>query len=380
VLKRLTVRYPATVLALNRSKKLRILAKGRLADGERHSRSEDQKGFLGDFYDMDFLRIAMHTLRGASIEETCGDFAELTRTYFAGILDVCMREAEKEAGGRMPQRDRMAIFLTGGNARGRPYDEDFDLIVLVNSNDPQVIKIAERAVVRMNRQIARRGVIAQYRLGEHFGRFVSTVDEIAGLIKHSSPEYFVDCCQLIHSRLLVGAQRVERAMLGRLIRPIIFEQWKLFLSDVNAEITERRKDFKEMPENYLHIKEMPGGLREIDLCLAAAKAYNRVRETWATTVFDRLMKQDPDHSHEYDTLMRASEFLVALRSAYRVSVAASDVLERNWLSAPARIMGLEEKGGADPAGYLFDRICQTFEESEVAIDRIMADLNAAAES
>jgi UTP:GlnB (protein PII) uridylyltransferase len=129
-----------------------------------------------------------------------------------------------------------------------------------------------------------------------------------------------------------------------------------------------------MPKDYLHLKEMPGGLREIDLCLAAAKAGHRVRETWMSTVFGRLVLQDPANTARYEKLNEVSNFLVALRSAYRVSVAASDVLERGWLGAPARILGLEKKGGSDPAGYLYDEVCRILEESAGVIDEVMDSL------
>lgn len=55
------------------------------------------------------------------------------------------------------------------------------------------------AVIHMNRQIARRGVIAQYRLGDGLGRFVTGLDDLAEFFSHEQDDLFVDRCQLLGS-------------------------------------------------------------------------------------------------------------------------------------------------------------------------------------
>ena len=112
------------------------MAQGRLAAGEHHPRPEEQKGLLGDYYDTEFLRLAMGTLRKASRADTVAAFTELTGTYLSDVFDVCLREVEREAGRRLPDRDLLAVYLTGGYARGRPYDEDYDLVVDAETGRP----------------------------------------------------------------------------------------------------------------------------------------------------------------------------------------------------------------------------------------------------
>jgi hypothetical protein len=362
VLARLTVRHPATVLALRSDASLRTLALGRLAASERHPNLQEQKGLLGDYYDMEFLRVAMGTLRGQPIAKTRSEFAELTRAYLSGLLDACIREAEVESGSRLFNRDRLGIYLTGGNARGRPYDEDYDLLVLLDSKDPDERRLAERGIAFMNRQIARRGVVAQYRLGDRLGHFVTQLDELVDLMKTEEEDLFVDRCQVLASHLIVGSRRVEESLVERVIRPIL-ERRGEFIVRVRQEILERRRAFPSVPENTLHLKEMPGGLRDIDLCLVALIAGLGLREHPGEGIFTSMIRLDPARGGLFGSIRDAAGFLVALRSAYRVSVVASDVVERDYLDSPARILGYEDRDGMKRKDLLFHDIRRRMEQA-----------------
>ena len=357
VLARVTLRHPATVLALPDDLTLGTLAQGRLADGERHPKPEEQIGLLGDSYDMEFLRIAMGTLRGAGRAETCDAFRELTTTYLTNLFDLCLRQTEREAGQRLPERKLPAIYLTGGNARGRPYDEDYDLLVLTAESDDESRRLLERAVARMNRQIAKRGVIAQYRFGDRLGRFVTDIGELQSLLSTGDDrDLFVDRCQLLGSWLVTGNPRVERKLVEQVLRPLVFDRWESFAEALAREIREHREGYRDPGAALVHLKEMPGGLREIDICLVAAAARLGLRDLSGEGVFDRLAEVDPDHTGTYRILGETCAFLVQLRSIYRVSAAASDVVEREFLEPAARILVGSDTDELDAVDTLFREI------------------------
>lgn len=364
VLARVTERHPATVQALSDDALLRTLAQGRLATSERHPSPETQKQLLGDFYDVEFLRIAMGTLGGEANASTRAAFAELTTTYLARLSGFCFRQVEQETGGWTFERDRLGIFLSGGHARGRPYDEDYDLLVLLDSADPAARVFAERVVVVMNGEIARRGVISQYRLGEWLERFVVTLDELQELLARDEDGLFVDRCQLLGSRMIVGSRRIEEQVRQRILVPQLFARAEPFQSRVRRELRERRSAWTPLPGGRVQIKEDPGGLREIDLSLAAAKARFALWDTPGEDPFDVLARLDPERAAAYVSLRDANHFLVAVRSAYRVAVAATDEIEREGLAGPARLLG-------DPDGdgeRLFDSIERTLKESAARVD------------
>jgi hypothetical protein len=372
VLARVTDRHPATVEALSDDPRLRMLALGRLAAAERHPSPETQKGLLGDFYDIEFLRIAMGTLRAERDERTRAAFAELTTTYLGRLFDVCCREVEQESGGWTFERDRLGIFLSGGNARGRPYDEDYDLVVLLDSDDPAARLFAERVLVLMNAQVAHRGVIAQYRLGEWFGRFVVTVDELIDLLAGADDALFVDRCQLLGSRMVVGSRRVAERLAACVLRPQVFARAREFTGRVAREIADRRAEWRPPPEGTLHLKESPGGLREIDLALAVARARLGVWDAAGGDPFAELARIDPARAGPYRAHAALNDFLVAVRSAYRVTVAATDEVERDQLSSPARILGYD---GAAAGERLFADIERRLEESAALVDRLTVALD-----
>jgi len=369
VLARVTERHPASIGAISDDAMLRTLALGRLAASERHPSPETQKELLGDFYDIEFLRIAMGTLRGEPEARTRSAFAELTARYLGRLFDFCFREVEQETGGWTFERDRIGIFLSGGNARGRPYDEDYDLLALLDSEDPAARLFTERVIVLMNAQIAHRGVIAQYRLGEWLGRFVTTLDELVELLGRDEDELFVDRCQLLGSQMIVGSRRIAERLLGRVLRPQVFACAEAFAARVAREISERRRSFGSSPPGTLHLKESPGGLREIDLALAVAKARLSVWDTPAADPFAELARRDPARATLHLGLAAANDFLVAVRSACRVAVAATDEIEREQLAGPARILGYDGPGAGE---RLFTDIEGRLAESADLVDRLAA--------
>jgi hypothetical protein len=369
VLGRVTERHPAAVEAISDEARMRRLALGRLAASERHPSPETQKGLLGDYYDIEFLRIATGTLRGEPLAKTQAAFSELTATYLRRLFDFCCREVEQETGGWSLERDRMGIFLSGGNARGRPYDEDLDLLALLDSEDEAARLVTERVVVLMNGQIARRGVVTQYRLAEWRGRFVVTLDELVALLERAEDELFVDRCQLLGSRMIVGGRRVAERLQERVLRPLVFAQAEGFAARVAREIAERRRAEDPLPPGTVHLKEGPGGLREIDLVLAVAKARHGLWEAPGVDPFEALAALDAPQAGTYRALAGVNEFLVALRSVYRVAVAATDEVERAALAAPARLLGHADE---DACGRLFTDLERRLRESRSLVDRLLA--------
>jgi hypothetical protein len=374
VLRRLTLRRPTTVLALADDDAMRTLAQGRLAASERHLERERQKELLGDYYDMEFLRIAISTLRGRPTAEVRSQFFKLTESYLRALFDVCVREVEQEMGQRFVQRDRLGLFLAGGHARRRPYDEDYDVIALLDTTDETAWQFAERAIAKMNRQIARRGVIAQYRIGEQLGSFVTRFAEVAHLLQHDTDGAMVERHQLLGSKLVVGSRRAETALRRRLLEPHVFEEAPRVFARLHRELLERRATSRDLAPEMLHLKEMVGGLREIDLALAAAKVLHRVYEPLEDLLPLRLAREDPGHADLYRDLGEVADFFVSLRSAYRVCVAASDVIEQVYLEGPAEILGWTDTGEPLSAPALFEKIQSEATRAGEAVLELMGSL------
>jgi hypothetical protein len=354
VLERLTERNDATVMAIPDGEALRMLARGKLAASERLPSPEAQRALLGQYYDLEFLRLALGTLQGTPSSVVRPEFLEVATTYVSALWDACLREAERKAGARIVQRDLVGIYVAGGLARMRPFVEDFDLIVVMDSRDEEDRAIADRAVALMNRHIARRGVATQYRVGERLGHFVTFLDEMGELLRQDDDDLFVDRHQLISARMLVGSPRVQEALLQQVVWPHVLHPSAGFVARLAREIREHRRDVEPEQPGALDIKEMPGGMRELDLCLGLACARLGLHADDGPSPFTLLAARDPGQAEAYRALRDAEEVFVAVRTVYRVAVAATNVLEREFLSAPARILG--RAGGAAGATALFEEV------------------------
>jgi len=245
---------------------------------------------------------------------------------------------------------------------------------VLDSDDRGMREFLERVVVLMNGQIARRGVIPQYRLGEWLKHYVATVDELEALFAGNDQRLFVDRCQLIGARMVVGSRRLAARLLERVVRPHIFEKADAYAREVVREIEERRQAQRTIPPTSLHLKEDRGGLREIDLALVAAKARFGVWETPTLDPFEELARRDPTRAGVYRRLAAINDFIVALRSAYRVAVSATATIEREYLAAPARMLGCEGRGADSAAEVLFVEVQESLAESASLVDRILRDV------
>ncbi len=223
----------------------------------------------------------------------------------------------------------------------------------------------------MNRQIARRGVIAQYRLGEWAGRFAVAMDDLAALLGEDHDELFVDRCQLLGSRIIVGSRRLEAEIRQRVLAPQIFDKAEAFTTRVVREILERRRFFRPMPPATIHLKEHPGGFRDIDLCLAIAEARLGIWDATSGEIFDALLRADPPRTDLYERLRMAYDFLITVRSAYRVAVTASDEIEESQLTAPARILGYEDRYGPGAGSYLFADVQRRLQEAAQLVEELI---------
>ena len=91
---------------------------------------------------------------------------------------------------------------------------------------------------------------------------------------------------------------------------------------------------------------------------------------WETVVSDA----DSERTGDYRGLGAASDFLVRLRSVYRVTVAASDVVERDFLEVPARVLGYTHTAAGEPGEHLFREIEHRGRAAAMAVERVLPDV------
>ena len=332
--------YPSCLTLLDNQGALRDMSRGVLAGVDLEPTHEGKKRKLGDFYDLEFLRIGLETLDGVPSSKTDPEFTDAADTYLQDLFDVCKREIDESVRFRVATHDLLAIYATGGLGREQAYDDDFDLIILLNTSHEDVRSYASRIVAKMNAEIIKRGTLPHYRFAEHFGHYVTTMDELSELLAEDSADDFVDKSQVLEARMIVGTRRFATEFNSRIVWPHVFDKRREYVARMREEILSRHADLSERGPAADNVKDGIGGMRDIVMLLLMYKAVLRLEHPVNAALLTTLARLDTRHRKELLFLSGALEFYKNLRNAYRVSVGAEDRLRPEHLHIVAAALGL----------------------------------------
>ena len=352
-LQRITPKYPECLHDLDNIDRLRQLSKGMFGDIKNLSNFDEKKELLGDYYDLEFFAVGLETLNGVASEQTNLEFTEFSDNYIHTLFDICKQEVDEEHRRRVATRDLFAIYAAGGHAREQAYDDDYDMIVLLDSPSDEVLTYATKIIAKMNTEMIRRGILPHYRFAEHFARYVITLDEMEHLFEDEMPDSFIDKSQVLCSRMVVGSRRFEQKFEKRIIRPYIFEKKAEYLTQMMAEMEARHSTFVG-PDEY-DIKENLGGLRDIEMILLIYKAKFEVRQPICSLIFETLAALDTHHSPDIQKLCFAFHFLKRVRDIYRLTAAAVDTISIEYLADTAKILNFVDADGNPEPQRLMER-------------------------
>ncbi|MFH1502785.1 MAG: hypothetical protein ABIG03_07030 [Candidatus Eisenbacteria bacterium] len=333
-------KYPSCLTLLDDTASLRDMSRGVLAGVERKPSSREKMERLGDFYDLEFLRIGLKTLNGVPAARTDGEFTAAADTYIQDLFDLCKREVDEAVHFRVATHDLLAVYATGGLGREQAYDDDFDLLVLVNTNHEDVRAYADAIVAKMNAEIIKRGTLPHYRLADHIGHYVATLDELQSVLSTERSDTFVDQSQVLEARMIVGTSRFENEFRRKIVGRHVFDERCRYVSRMREEIESRHRDARAMGRELSSVKDGVGSLRDIIMLLLMYKAAYRLHRPVNAQLLTDLARLEPTHQREFRFLSGALEFFKNLRNAYRMSVGAEDKLRREYFHVVAQSMGL----------------------------------------
>lgn len=366
-------RHPRFILFLQEPDNLRRIAEGFLGEVENLAGPASKKHKLGEYYDLEFLRVGLETLSGREVSETNADFTEFSDNYFQTLYSICRNEVEKAWGKKVPTHDLFAIYAAGGYGREQAYDDDFDLFCLLNSNDPEIKKFCTQIVAKMNKEIIKRGTMPHYRFADHFGTYVTGVDELEAFLDQGGDGVMVECSQLLGSRLVVGSTRFDEEFQQRVIRPYIFDRSHGFIRSLIKEVRSRHEYYDgEFGGNCLNLKECPGGLRDIETLLLLYKALFNIRHNISEQFLLLLGEFDLASSGEIEPLRDSLNFLRNLRDVYRLVVTADDDLHPDYLEEVARILKFEDTPSRSGAEHLLDHYRKVTAKVAGIVQELMA--------
>ncbi len=370
---RVVEKYPEYIKYLDDTAKLRQISMGLLGNVDNLFSNKDKMRALGDFYDVEFLRVGLETLLAMPIQVTNAEFTEFSDTYFHILFDICKQCVDEEIGGRVATKDLLAIFTAGGHAREQAYDDDFDIFILLNSTDEDMRSYCDRIVTRMNAELIKRGTLPHYRFADHFGHYVTLIDELDELLSQDHLDVFIDKSQILGSRMLIGSRKFEKEFVERIIHPHIFSKSQEYISQMVSEVKSRHEDRRSLKVKDINVKEGIGGLRDIEMVLLIYKAKYALREPVNRKLMNILGEIDKRYGKDFGILADAFDFLKNVRDIYRLTVSAGDVLRPEYLDRIARILGYRHSDAGTPTEQLLSTYDQCTSRVGEIVERMLTD-------
>ncbi len=369
---RVIEKYPAYLHCLDDTAQLRQIAKGLLGMVENMPSFEEKRKTLADYYDLEYLRVGLNTLQGTPIGVTNAEFTEFSDSYLQTLFEICKERVDEEIGRRIATRDLLAIFVAGGHAREQAYDDDYDLLIVLDSTDEVMRAYCDRIVMRMNADLLKRGTLPHYRFADHFGHYVTMMRELEEYFSRDHPECFIDKSQILGSRMIIGSSKFDKEFEERIIRPFIFEDAGRYIARMIAEVESRHADQALARSGTLDLKEGIGCLRDIEMILLMYKARHRLREPINVRLIRTLSELEPQHREDFEVLREALDFFKSVRDLYRLTVSAEDQLRPEFLERTAVILGFQGTETASAADALL-AACRARAARTAAIVRQLVD-------
>ncbi len=343
---RVCERHPESLLDFGNLDKLERATRGLLADLMRLPSYEEQRVELGICYDLQFLRIGLGTLQGMPLTQLDAEFTEFSDQFLEILFDICKAEIDAALGRQILTHDLLGLFVAGGHARGRAHQDDYDLIVLLNSDSDEMLDYAGRILTRFNREIIKRGIIPQYRLADHFGGYVTRFSELEQYLRSSGKGALIEMSQLVGARMVVGSSRLENEFKTRIVEQCIYSQKEVYANAVLEEIRARHEHEIQMGQELrYHVKECRGGLRDLELGMLLWKVLYEIDEPIGSSFWQTLCERRPERREDFLVLNESYHFLNRLRDVYRLTVVPSNLLDPQYFDRPAEVLGYKGKDG-----------------------------------
>jgi hypothetical protein len=366
---RILNKYPDSIRLVQKPHRLLEFADGIRSDISSVRTFDEEKTKLGDYYDLEMVRVGLKTLSSVHVEETNAEFTAFSDSYINSLFDICRREVDSNYSKRIITDDLLAVFASGGHAREQAYDDDFDIIVVLNSDNQPIIEYCNKIISKMNREIIKRGTIPHHRFADYFGRFVILFKELQSLLAEDRPDIFIEKSQILGARLMLGSHRFEREFTEHIVKPYIFSMKHKYIAQMVEELTSRHTETDDTSHATRDdIKECIGGLRDIEMLMLIIKAKYEIITPVNSRLFHYVAEHYDSMRDEIVCIAEKCNFLKNLRDIYRLTAGASDVIMPDALHQAASIMGYQDNA------MLYHTFKETFFETTTLIKRLIETL------
>ncbi|GAB4367034.1 MAG: hypothetical protein Kow0042_07360 [Calditrichia bacterium] len=332
---------------------------------------EKKKEKLGEYYDLKFFQLGLLTLRGMEVERINRQFKQFTSTYFQELFKICLSQSRKIFRVNQRVLDNIAIYSCGGNGREQAFDDDYDLIILVDSQSEQEKQFYREVLALMNTELIKRGTLPHFRFISHFGEYFCPFRELKEMIRTAYTESYIDKSQLLEARLLVGSPRFHKKFVKEIIQQSIFPDFKSYMQQMVDDIYKRHGSMALFRTKCANIKECAGGLRDIEMAILIYKVYYKLLETNPYKLIQRFCEKNHDLQEDWQRIRKSLVFLQQFRYVYRLSIAAEDQIYSEHLENVANRLCPDGNISMDKTEWLWQQFVHYRKEAWDSVRKLI---------
>ncbi|MBI4596760.1 MAG: hypothetical protein HY730_10380 [Candidatus Tectomicrobia bacterium] len=307
-----------------------------------------KKAWLQDFYCLNYLRIALMLLNRINHKQIQEEYQRFSDHYLHMLFEICRDEIFlefwKEKNRYCPYFS-FSFLATGGNARGDPFDKDFDLIVLIESSATESKHLLEKIVSRMNQELTKLGIPPHHRIAGNFNCYTLTIEDIENYFLNHNLYDYIDRSEVLGTRFIFGDENLLKVFQNRIIRNILSsdEGKKKYVLDMIEEIESGWRDFEPKPDGEINLKEHPGGLKDIHNSLLLMKIIHGLETCNQKEIMEEIKRINGTLETHLTELEGTLEFLKVFRDLYRIMVAGDDLIDFHYAGEVIDLLELDSE-------------------------------------
>ncbi len=373
-------KHPEFLKNITNTTNMKAISQGILGEISSTDSIEKKKELIASYFDIEFTRIAIDLFDNESIEKINKEYTILSDNYIQTLFFTCKEEIKRSMKKPFSTADKLSLLAAGGHARGNAFDDDYDIIVLLDSENKEIKEYCSKIVMKMHTEMVKQGVRPQFRFAGQFGSYVTLLSELEQTLSEDREDLFVDQSQVLGSRMLLGSKIFAKELEDRILEPYIYCQCDQYLRSITEEMEYRHArpiiQVGERDEDgpCINIKECKGGLRDIELLLLSYKSCLRFSESISEKILDLLLEVNHERRGEIKILKALLGFFRKVRNIYRLTIGASDLIHQNHLQLVANIMNFTTKGGLALSHTLFTGLKERLETSAEIVRTLNNDL------
>jgi hypothetical protein len=336
---------------------------------------EEKKSQLGHYYDFNFLGLGLETFLGLEVREINVRFTQFVNRYIQELFHICLREVIQNTREASRIAKHLVIYACGGNGREQAFDDDFDLIIVIDGHTSKELSCMREIIALMNSEMIKRGTLPHFRFSQHFGEYLCPFAELKTLISSDYPENYIDQSQLLESRPLTGGNGIHEKFLKEIIREQIFAHGQEYISRMIQEINQRHGSTTFFREKCANIKECTGGLRDIEMIILIYKVFYQLEETDPYALLKKFIVRNRKQANRWNSIKNSLLFLQRFRYVYRLSITAEDYIYADGLDDVATRLNPELPVQENPSEWLWNQFIFHRQEAWKALRYLLRALD-----